>query len=292
VVEKRESVEEKPKVNIGETLFGAKGSSGGNTNPFSMGGGAGKENPFSTGTKVRGSNQTSSSMGNPFSKSTLPESKETKDLPETFAQKLNLNNPQQTNAPPPPAIPWPEPSSFPALYPKLYLVDADYEILDRTPEPAQNITVGTMDIEDEGSSGGGGGKEDKEVFESEIDKTFQKFADRVGCNPEQVLRYEFAGSPLLYSKKDAVGKLFSEGNGKRAGMQRCGNCGRERVFECQLTPHAIMELERDEVGVDGMDWGTIIVGVCAGDCVQNYVREGEVAWIEEWVGVQWEDVGR
>jgi pre-rRNA-processing protein TSR4 len=286
MVEKKEAVEEKPKVNLGETLFGSKGSNGGNANPFSMGGG-GKENPFSTSSKG-GSGQTSSA-GNPFAKPAAPEPGKPKDLPQTFAEKLSLNNTQQTHGPPPPAIPWPEPSQIPAPFPKLYLVDADYEILDRTPEISQNVTVGTMDIESEGS---GGGKEDKEVFESEIDKTFQKFADRVGCNPEQVLRYEYSGSPLLYSKKDNVGKMFSEGKGKGVAVQRCGNCGKERVFECQLTPHAIMELERDEMGVDGMEWGTIIVGVCGGDCVQNYVKEGEVAWVEEWVGVQWEDVGR
>ncbi|EPE27000.1 hypothetical protein GLAREA_02914 [Glarea lozoyensis ATCC 20868] len=286
VVPKKEEVEEKPKVNIGETLFGSKGSSSGNANPFSMGGAGGKENPFSTGVKAGGSSHNSS---NPFAKPTPSEPPEAKDLPQTFAEKLNINNPQQTHGPPPPSVPWPEQSSFPTPYPKLYLVDADYEILDRTPEIAQNITVGTMDIESEGASGG---KEDKEVFESEIDKTFQKFADRIGCNPEQVLRYEFVGAPLLYSKKDAVGKMFSEGKGKGGGMPRCGNCGRERVFECQLMPHAIMELERDEMGVDGMEWGTVVVGVCKGDCVQNFVKEGEVGWMEEWVGVQWEDVGR
>jgi pre-rRNA-processing protein TSR4 len=252
-----------------------------------VGGGGGKENPFSTGPK--GGGQTSST-GNPFAKAAPPEPEKSKDLPQTFAEKLNLNNPQQVHGPPPPAVPWPEASALPTPYPKLYLVDADYEILDRTPEISQNVDIGTMDIESEGS--GGGGKEDKEVFESEIDKTFQKFADRVGCNPEQVLRYEYSGIPLLYSKKDAVGKMFSEGKGKGGGVQKCGNCGKERVFECQLTPHAIMELERDEMGVDGMEWGTIIVGVCSGDCVQNYVKDGEVAWVEEWVGVQWEDVGR
>ena len=64
-----------------------------------------------------------------------------------------------------------------------------------------------MDMETE-ESGKGGGKEDKEVFESSMDRTFQKFADRIGENSEQVLRYEYKGKPLLYSDNDAIGKLL------------------------------------------------------------------------------------
>lgn len=161
-----------------------------------------------------------------------------------------------------------------------------------------------MDIDAEGS-GSGGGKEDKEVFESTIDKTFQKFADRVGENAEQVLRYEFKGKPLLYSDKDAVGKALAAhsengtssnakvttaGSRGGAGLPRCQNCGAERVFEVQLTPHAITELEADEMSIDGMEWGTIILGVCSKDCKPSDVSEGEVGFVEEWIGVQWEEV--
>jgi pre-rRNA-processing protein TSR4 len=161
-----------------------------------------------------------------------------------------------------------------------------------------------MDIDAEGS-GSGGGKEDKEIFESSIDKTFQKFADRVGQNPEQVLRYEFKGKPLLYSDTDAVGKLLAphsenatssnakvttSGSRSGAGLPRCNTCGADRVFELQLTPHAITELEAEEMSIDGMEWGTIILGVCSKDCKPSDVAEEEVAYIEEWVGVQWEEV--
>lgn len=155
-----------------------------------------------------------------------------------------------------------------------------------------------MDL-DEGS-GGSNQKEDKDVYESTIDKTFQKFADRLAQNPEQVIRYEFKGSPLLYSKHDDVGKRFASlgkdhakatatsVNGNR--IPRCGNCGASRVFEVQLTPHAIMELERGETSIDGMEWGTIIVGVCERDCQENGVPAGAVGYVEEWAGVQWEEL--
>ncbi len=142
-----------------------------------------------------------------------------------------------------------------------------------------------MDIDTEGA----GIKDDeKDAFESTIDKTFQRFADRLAQNPEQVLRYEFGGAPLLYSKSDSVGKLFShqhqpasDGNGKVTTtttsiahstgggggvvvnrIPRCQNCSGARVFELQLVPHAIAELEVEEEGLEGMEWGTVILGVC------------------------------
>ena len=155
-----------------------------------------------------------------------------------------------------------------------------------------------MDI-DEGA-GSASQKEEKDAYEDVIDKTFQKFADRLAQNPDQVIRYEFEGQPLLYSKSDAVGRLLSGGgkenvqvrtsSGSASRMSRCANCGAGRVFEVQLTPHAIMELEREESGLDGMEWGTIIVGVCEKDCQQKGVSSG-VGYVEEWVGVQWEELG-
>jgi pre-rRNA-processing protein TSR4 len=62
------------------------------------------------------------------------------------------------------------------------------------------------------------------------------------------------------------------------------------VFEVQLTPHAITELEAEEMSLDGMEWGTIIMGVCSKDCKPSDVAEGQVGYVEEWIGVQWEEV--
>lgn len=73
-------------------------------------------------------------------------------------------------------------------------------------------------------------------------------------------------------------------------MPRCANCGAARVFEMQLTPHAITELEAEDMSVDGMDWGTIIVASCVEDCQQKGKGAGEVGYVEEWIGVQWEEV--
>lgn len=105
---------------------------------------------------------------------------------------------------------------------------------------------------------------------------------------------------MLYSATDVVGNLFKPLNphakvqvqGSRAAaggrIPRCEKCGGARVFELQLVPHAITVLEEDEMDLEGgMEWGSVVLGVCERDCVEN---DGEVAWREEWVGVQWEEV--
>jgi pre-rRNA-processing protein TSR4 len=305
--EKKEVKEEpKPQPKIGESLFGVKSS--GNTaapaNPFS--------NPFSS--------SSSGAPANPFApKPAAPAapaaptpaiqvtSEEKPDeasttLPETFASKVSISSPPQPTQPARPHEPWPAKTEFPTPFPHYHL-DAEYETLDApsAPEIPENAR---MDIDTEGS-GSGGGKEDKEIYESSLDKTFQKFADRVGENAEQILRYEYKGKPLLYSDTDAVGKALAphaengpSSNAKVTtssskggyGMPRCTNCGAERVFEVQLTPHAITELEAEEMSLDGMEWGTIIMGVCSKDCKPSDVTEGQVGYVEEWVGVQWEEV--
>lgn len=204
-----------------------------------------------------------------------------------------------------PVEPWPEQSQFPSPYPHYHL-DADYEVIDNTPDntiPSQaRLTDMDIDAVEGGSSSAATttttttADDNKAAFESSMDTAFQKFADRMAQNPEQVLRYEFRGQPLLYSKTDAVGKkLAPQQDGgkvqaqKTGAMPKCGNCGAERVFELQLTPHAITELEAEELGLEGMEWGTVMLGVCAKDCVARGAKAGEVGYVEEWCGVQWEE---
>lgn len=152
-------------------------------------------------------------------------------------------------------------------------------------------------------AGSGSATELKDTFESELDKTFMKFSARLAHNPEQVLRYEFRGSPLLYSHTDPVGKRLHRDQHPEARvttiatgagrMPPCEYCGSERVFELQLVPHAISVLEEGREGVGlgkddaGMEWGTIILGVCARDCVP--LSSEMTGWREEWAGVQWEE---
>ncbi|WYZ34095.1 hypothetical protein EsH8_I_000371 [Colletotrichum jinshuiense] len=281
--------EEEPKKNdgpgLGTALFG--GGSGA-ANPF-----ASSANPFSTGSSSS-SPFSNAAPSNPFSKPAEPKPEVAKPEPaagdpasslsKTFAETLSLNNPQTPSGPAPPPEPWPASSDLPKPYPVSYLADAEFETLD--PEPMAVPQNARMEVDNEG--GAGGSVDTKDIFESSMDAVFQKFADRMEQNPEQAIRYEFGGAPLLYSKADAVGKAL--GSGGR--MPRCGNCGAGRVFEVQMTPHAITELEAEELSLEGMDWGTIIVGVCEADCQQRGVEAGGEGYIEEWCGVQWEELSK
>ncbi|TKA78387.1 hypothetical protein B0A55_04728 [Friedmanniomyces simplex] len=288
------SVAPKSAVNLGETLFGVKSPVNAQTNPFassheSQGVG---NNPFAS-TPTQGSSQ-AQKPGN------------TDSLSETFAQKARISSPpprNQARDAPRPQEPWPQENSFPETY-HAYYIDADKEYL----EPDSQVVPSNARLDRSAADGEGSSSsaEDKAAFESSMDKTFQRFADRISQNPEQVLRYEYNGQPLLYSKKDAVGKLLDpaqeHGGGKvqvvsnhassgsMPRMPRCENCGAGRAFELQLTPHAITQLEADEMGIDGMDWGTILLGVCSADCQERGKEQGEIGYLEEWAGVQWEEV--
>ena len=214
-----------------------------------------------------------------------------------FAEKARIASP---SAEPARTTAWPPEAALPKPYPSYHL-GADYELLEPTPPPSSKAKMENVEINGPTT----GHHEDTETFESAMDKTFQRFADRLGQNPEQVLRYEFGGAPLLYSKNDAVGKLLattaasSHGGAKSkvttgaatgtVGMPNCPNCSQARVFEVQIVPQAISELEVEETGLDGMEWGTIIVGVCSADCRERGIGNGEWGWLEEWVGVQWEE---
>lgn len=308
--EKRE--EQKPKVDIGASLFGVAPSGNASANA--------NANPFST------SSSTTTAPANPFAPlpqpSTLaaipPQKADTEtqiqtqtqsqSLPQSFADKVRVSS----RSPPPstkqlepigPPTPWPGQSAFPKPYPHYYL-DAEYETLSRPSTPEMPTSVPMIEEEAGPASAGDNGKD---AFESSIDKDFLRFSTRLGHNPEQVLRYEWRGTPLLYASGDAVGKLFSSnsssssGNVKTASREKTGNkiprcesCGKERVFEVQLVPHAISVLEEGREGIGfgpkdecGMEWGTVILGVCAANC--GLATEGVVGWREEWVGVQWEE---
>ena len=216
-------------------------------------------------------------------------------LAQSFSDALKLDlappEPEATRQKNQPDEPWPE--KLPDPFPLLYLADAEYETLDPMPSPAHHSYYSSVgdDVGSGNRMSTSVGKEDPYAFESTMDSDFQKFADRVGQSPEQAIRYEFAGQPLLYRKTDQVGRILArrQDGGDGGGMPRCEACGAERVFEVQLMPHAIAELEAETMSVDGMDWGTIVVGVCAADC---FMREEEPGYFEEWAGVQWEDAGR
>lgn len=264
-----------PPQDLGSVLFGGPSSPpSSQANPFSTSQASGTANPFS-------------GLPPASSLAAIPPQKPVNDTEppvESFAEKLRISpgEANKTQA----QEPWPERSAFPAPF-KQYYLDADKEELEpeNPKEPTSGSSQKQYDIDDSGST-----SLDKDTFESSHDKTFQKFSDRIAQNPEQVLRYELMGQPLLYSGHDDVATRFAVPFGKAGaarGIPRCESCGSSRVFELQLVPGLIYELEKDEAMdlEEGMEWGTIIVGTCANNCGEA----GAVSFKEEWVGVQWEE---
>lgn len=129
------------------------------------------------------------------------------------------------------------------------------------------------------------------------DKYFEAFTNTVKHNTSQVLRYDLGGKPLLYSGRDDVAARF---NGRDANFNIPNpgyNPSSHRQFECQLMPKAILDLENDSNKnvtlndiLNGMSWGTIIICTDVEDFVPTEsFDENNVAYIEEWCGVQWEE---
>ncbi|KAL8729862.1 MAG: hypothetical protein Q9181_004850 [Wetmoreana brouardii] len=291
----------KPPVNLGDSIFMSKPTGQADStlsNPFSTSSHpTPNANPFSS-TKAADPIPYGHQKHNLHSLATSipenPPSSETANtasaLSQTFAQKARISSPEPSG--PAPREPWPSPSSLFKPYPAYHL-DADYETLDAPSQldatTSSSLTQATSSNDKEAPAT----NEDDDPTSwlsasAKADTIFLRFAARLAQNPEQVLRYEFRGQPLLYSKHDDVGQAFPSTPTPNR-MPACSNCGGKKVFEFQLTPHAISHLEAEEVGLEGMEWGTVVVGVCERDCVERGVPEGKVWWVEEWVGVSWEE---
>lgn len=144
-------------------------------------------------------------------------------------------------------------------------------------------------------------KETEDLSKLFDDQTFQNFTRILSYNTQQVIRYEPDGSPILYSSKDKISKIFYTPEGKFKNKVEWNipspsyNPSGSRRFEMQLMPKMIIDLESDvddinKIMKNGMEWGTIIIATDSEDFVPlNWFDKHGVAYVEEWCGVQWED---
>ncbi|KAK9717259.1 hypothetical protein K7432_006346 [Basidiobolus ranarum] len=144
------------------------------------------------------------------------------------------------------------------------------------------------------------------------DKAFKRFTEVVSENPEQCVRYDFSGSPLLYTNRDSVAALLSSTSGNvmdkksinysSSKIPKCPHCNSERVFEFQLMPNILSELPTEKLSDNspfnldlnqeevrklgdgvihkfdlGMEWGTIMVFSCEKDCHGGVTDLGELS---------------
>lgn len=125
----------------------------------------------------------------------------------------------------------------------------------------------------------------EELFHSRNDGTrdpaFSRFSKVVSYAADQVVRYDWDGTPLWATRK---GQCLDTG--------KCDLCGADRVFEMQVMPQLAYFLEErddsEELSIeqiakrlrDDAEWGTIFVFSCSRSCEvgEDYVRE--FAWMQ------------
>uniref|UniRef100_A0A7E4VXS3 MYND-type domain-containing protein n=1 Tax=Panagrellus redivivus TaxID=6233 RepID=A0A7E4VXS3_PANRE len=91
-----------------------------------------------------------------------------------------------------------------------------------------------------------------ELEESERDTLFRRFRRTLGYNPQQIIRYDRGGKPLLATDHSI----------KPTEVPNC-HCGAVRQFEFQLTPYLISVLNFDSIG---LDFATVLVYTCSDFC--------------------------
>ncbi|OWF47269.1 programmed cell death protein 2-like [Mizuhopecten yessoensis] len=103
------------------------------------------------------------------------------------------------------------------------------------------------------------------------DKIFRKFKERIKTNPDQVLRYNKGGQPLLVSVNHIP---------KETDIPAC-SCGAKRIFEFQVMPQLLSHLQVDQLS-DSLDWGTLCVYTCSNSCEIGNSYQPEFLWKQDY----------
>ncbi|RLV92950.1 20S rRNA accumulation protein 4 [Spathaspora sp. JA1] len=285
-------------IELTKDLFGKKEESSSVANPF------GGSNPFDKKNDNPFSGSASSPFGsNPFGSKTEEESKAKK--PESYAEIASKNETKKTKAKKNTSDTDSPLPSYKGSF--VYVETEKFKKVANDPELEKYKHLIDMDVnkddesESTGSSNRRGSSSVLDPQTSKIsnmldDKYFEAFSNTVKHNPGQVLRYNLGGKPLLYNGKDEIAKKFlsQPPNIPSPGF----NPSSERQFELQLMPKAIMDLEeintKETIEIsdilNGMSWGTIIVATDKEDYIsEEEFDDNNVAYIEEWCGVQWEE---
>ncbi|KAF9392661.1 hypothetical protein CPB97_011641 [Podila verticillata] len=207
----------------------------------------------------------------------------------------------------------------------MYITEEVLEDSDTEDEIAQRYShfmqlENDMSEESEGGATWGGEAYEKASLPKGVDKAFQKFTERVQAWPDQCVRYDFPGIPLLFSYSDATAQQLLPVNTKQHSkhttpsahrIPRCPACKGPRGFEFQLMPNLLSLLAvtsqkylsaeekaslKSRKGADqfniGMEWGTILVYSCVEDCFGRNAEKDDgsrVKYFEEVALVQFED---
>ncbi|KAF7254321.1 Programmed cell death protein 2 [Varanus komodoensis] len=104
--------------------------------------------------------------------------------------------------------------------------------------------------------------------ETQDDKFFQKFKEKISLEPEQVIRY----------CRDGEGPIWISGENipEETDIPNC-LCGGKRVFEFQVMPQLLNHLKVDSLG-ESIDWGTLAIYTCADSCNFGSQYTEEFIW--------------
>ena len=149
-------------------------------------------------------------------------------------------------------------------------------LLDMEEEPDSDVNDNSNDkyksiVEEATKNGVSAGVEASNEEWDEIDKgqkedkVMEKFKSRLRRAPDQVIRYERRGAPLLCCDTPLP------------PPPPCQQCGGERSLEFQVMPQLLSELKlgSDTCAREGLDWASLYVYTCDSSChvEQGYVRE-------------------
>ncbi|XP_061846903.1 programmed cell death protein 2 isoform X2 [Colius striatus] len=107
--------------------------------------------------------------------------------------------------------------------------------------------------------------------ETEEDKIFQMFKERVAAEPEQVIRYCRGGEGPVW--------VSGENIPEEKDIPHC-SCGAKRIFEFQIMPQLLNHLKVDSLG-ESIDWGTLVVYTCADNCGEGNKYLEEFIWKQD-----------
>ncbi|GFN83102.1 programmed cell death protein 2-like [Plakobranchus ocellatus] len=125
-------------------------------------------------------------------------------------------------------------------------------------EQSEGLSISSM-LNERPKSGKGKRSNDGENYEkSELrhgDRMFHKFLKRLQRCPQQCVRYDRGGDPLLVNDiRDVL-------------IDCCPVCGGERVFELQMLPALIPQLQPTDADVDvDVDFSTVLIFTCSNNC--------------------------
>jgi len=148
----------------------------------------------------------------------------------------------------------------------------EYEIVIEEEPPATAVKVNIQEDYPEASAPTDK-KLEKDLLKlqnQKTDETFANFRERIDREPEQIIRYDLGKTPLWVSSANVP---------THAQIPRC-SCGCERQFEFQVLPQAINYLGV-ETTMESIDFGTLCVYTCSGNCVGGEAYKEEFVWKQD-----------